>query len=402
MNNLADAFTKASRILQHIQEAGFEAYFVGGAVRDHIIGRPIGDIDIATSATPDQIEAIFDKVIPVGKEHGTVMVRFEHESFEVTTYRVESGYEDFRHPDHVAFVKEIKDDLKRRDFTINAMAMDQAGNVIDPWKGQKDIMAKKIVAVGRAEERFREDPLRMMRALRFVSQLNYELDAATFQAIREQASLLNEIAIERIAIEFEKLHAGSGAQKALRLMRLTGVHHSLPVFSQYPDAFEYVPLLPLQSFSEIVVHYYAKGDVADLASWCKDWKQSNGVYKAAEHLWKQLVYFNDQHLDAWLVYNLHQNLFTPFSRLCEDMFKQDSKAIYSELKRIEKKLPIKTKRELAFGAEDLLAMYPDERKGPWIKQTLNELEQRVVTGALENKFQDLKEWVIKWNPPEHV
>ena len=147
-------FKQALPIIDKIEEAGFEAYFVGGSVRDTLLNKPINDVDIATSAKPNEIKEIFPKTIDVGIEHGTVMVLWKDASYEITTFRTESTYQDFRRPDTVEFVRSLKEDLKRRDFTINALAMDRDGKIIDYFNGQKDLENNLIKAVGIPEERF--------------------------------------------------------------------------------------------------------------------------------------------------------------------------------------------------------------------------------------------------------
>lgn len=162
-----EPFTHAIPILHTLHEHGHQAYFVGGAVRDVLLGREIGDIDIATDATPDKVESLFEKTVDVGKEHGTVIVLHDGVSYEVTTFRTESEYEDFRRPKEVAFITSLKEDLLRRDLTINAMAMDINGEIIDHVGGKQDIKRKRIQTVGDPACRFQEDALRMMRAVRF-------------------------------------------------------------------------------------------------------------------------------------------------------------------------------------------------------------------------------------------
>src|SRR5699024_675608 len=153
-------------ILRTIESYGHEAYFVGGCVRDVIRKQTIKDIDIATSALPEEIQVIFSKVIPVGIDHGTVIVRYQGNSYEVTTFRDEGEYSDKRHPDEVTFIRDLKQDLARRDFTMNALAMDKDGNIIDPYGGKEDIEDNMIRTVGNARHRFNEDALRMLRAIR--------------------------------------------------------------------------------------------------------------------------------------------------------------------------------------------------------------------------------------------
>jgi tRNA nucleotidyltransferase (CCA-adding enzyme) len=172
-------FAKALYIIKQLKAHGHEAYFVGGAVRDFLLRRPIGDVDIATSALPEEVMRIFPKTIGVGVEHGTVMVLHEGTPYEVTTFRTEGKYEDYRRPESVTFVRSLHEDLKRRDFTMNAIAMNEHGQMIDPFAGQEAIKRKMIQTVGDAKARFSEDALRMMRALRFVSQLGFYLSEET-------------------------------------------------------------------------------------------------------------------------------------------------------------------------------------------------------------------------------
>lgn len=168
-------FEQAKPILEHIQKNGFEAYYVGGSVRDYVMRRDIHDIDITTSATPDEIESIFSHTIPVGKEHGTINVVYNHENYEVTTFRAEDDYLDHRRPSGVTFVRDLYEDLQRRDFTMNAIAMDTEYQLYDYFGGQQDINNRIIRTVGLPEERFQEDALRMIRCLRFQSQLSFEI-----------------------------------------------------------------------------------------------------------------------------------------------------------------------------------------------------------------------------------
>ena len=217
IERLSPVFTKALPVLKEIISAGYEAYFVGGSVRDLLLDRNIHDVDIATSAYPEEIKRIFPHTIDTGIQHGTVTVRYDHESYEVTTFRTESGYQDFRRPDHVSFVQNLSEDLKRRDFTINALAMDIEGNIIDHFNGLDDLKNKVIRAVGVAENRFHEDALRMMRAVRFMGQLKFSLEDKTKQAIKDNHELLSKIAVERVREEFVKMGTSSGSQEAFEV-----------------------------------------------------------------------------------------------------------------------------------------------------------------------------------------
>lgn len=196
---------KVNMIIHTIQAAGFEAYAVGGCVRDSILGRVPDDWDITTSAKPEDIKKLFKRTIDTGIEHGTVTVMLEAEGFEVTTYRIDGEYEDSRHPKEVTFTSNLREDLRRRDFTINAMAYNNEVGLVDIFEGISDIEKKIIRCVGDAKERFTEDALRMMRAVRFSAQLGYSIDEGTKEAIKELAPTLQKISAERVQVELVKL-----------------------------------------------------------------------------------------------------------------------------------------------------------------------------------------------------
>lgn len=196
---------KVKRIITELEAAGYEAYAVGGCIRDSILGKEPDDWDITTSASPMQTKAIFKRTIDTGIQHGTVTVMLDHESFEVTTYRIDGEYEDNRHPKEVVFTENLVEDLKRRDFTINAMAYNDKSGLVDVFGGISDLENKIIRCVGNAKERFTEDALRMMRAVRFSAQLGFSIDTDTEHAIVELAPNLANISVERIQVELVKL-----------------------------------------------------------------------------------------------------------------------------------------------------------------------------------------------------
>ncbi len=215
-------------ICRALAEAGHEAWAVGGAIRDALLGRPIGDWDVATSAHPDEVAALFPHTVPTGVEHGTVTVVVGrgkgHEAIEVTTFRGEGAYSDARRPDEVRFGVPLDEDLARRDFTINAIAFDPLAKVIrDPFGGRRDLGRRLVRAVGDPEERFREDGLRVMRAVRFVAQLDCAVDPATEDAIPRALDSLAKVARERVRVELFRLLVGCAAPRALDLSRRCGV-----------------------------------------------------------------------------------------------------------------------------------------------------------------------------------
>lgn len=196
---------KVNRIITSLQNAGFEAYAVGGCVRDSILGREPGDWDITTSAMPEETKALFEKTVDTGIEHGTVTVLLEREGFEVTTYRIDGKYEDSRHPKEVTFTRSLKEDLLRRDFTINAMAYNEKNGLVDIFGGLRDLKERKIRCVGDAKARFSEDALRILRGIRFAAQLGFSIDEETKAGMEKLAPTLKNISAERIQTELVKM-----------------------------------------------------------------------------------------------------------------------------------------------------------------------------------------------------
>lgn len=214
---------QARRILQTLEEQGFEAYMVGGCVRDFLLGRTIRDIDIATNARPEQVAAIFPHTVPTGLQHGTVTVVMESGAFEVTTFRKESDYEQFRRPERVDFINALHEDLRRRDFTMNAMAIDLDLQLIDPFGGQSDLHARRVRCVGEAEERFAEDALRTLRCIRFASELRCTIAYRTWRAIFLHRDKLQYIAMERVRHELEKIIEGDDPDRGIGLLMRSGL-----------------------------------------------------------------------------------------------------------------------------------------------------------------------------------
>lgn len=211
-------------VLRKLKTAGFNAYLVGGLVRDRLRGKPGGDFDVATNARAEQVQKLFRRVIPTGIQHGTVTVLTKNDKVEVTTFRGEGAYADGRRPDSVVFLDDVKEDLARRDFTINAMAFDPLDlEFVDPFGGAKDLEAKVIRCVGKAHDRFSEDGLRPLRAVRFASILGFEIDRETREAIPATLATFNKIAFERVREEVSKMLVGPAPSRGVRLLRETGL-----------------------------------------------------------------------------------------------------------------------------------------------------------------------------------
>lgn len=213
----------AAAIVCSLREAGHEAYWVGGCVRDLLRGVNPGDYDIATSARPEEVQALFPRTVAVGARFGVVLVIVEGRRYEVATFRTETGYQDGRHPSRVAFAT-AEEDVRRRDFTVNGLLMDpQTGRVIDPVGGRSDIERKIIRSIGDPETRFAEDRLRMLRAVRFAANLDYAIEPETFAAVQGHAAAIRQISAERIREELTRILTGGAARRGMELLSASGL-----------------------------------------------------------------------------------------------------------------------------------------------------------------------------------
>lgn len=213
---------EAEWIINKIRQNGFEAFAVGGCVRDTLLGRVPGDWDITTSARPEEVKAIFGRTVDTGLQHGTVTIIKNHKGYEVTTYRIDGEYHDGRHPDSVEFTSSLLEDLKRRDFTINAMAYSHETGIVDEFGGMEDLRAGIVRCVGLARDRFTEDALRILRAVRFAAQLGFEIEEETYRAIFDIAPNLKKVSRERVQTELTKLLL-SGHPEKIVMVEETGI-----------------------------------------------------------------------------------------------------------------------------------------------------------------------------------
>src|SRR5215212_539828 len=223
--------TIATEIVRRLQDAGFEAFWVGGCVRDVLLGREPYDYDIATNARPDQSEKLFPKIIPVGKQFGVLLVVEGGHQFQIATFRAEADYKDGRRPETIRFA-DAREDAFRRDFTVNGLFFDPIANQLHDWvSGEADLRAKIIRTIGSPDERFAEDHLRLLRAIRFAAQLGFEIEARTFAAIQQTAPKIERVSAERIRDELIKLFSPPHAARGLDLLRDSGLlQHVLPEF----------------------------------------------------------------------------------------------------------------------------------------------------------------------------
>lgn len=394
---MKEPFKSAIPVLELIEKAGFKAYFVGGSVRDYLLGLPINDIDIASSATPYEIKEIFPKTIDLGIEHGTVMVLYNNQSYEITTFRSESDYVDYRRPTSVTFIRSIEEDLARRDFTMNAVAMNRFGEILDPFGGKIDIEAKTIRTVGMANERFSEDALRMLRGIRFVSKLSFVLDPDTFQGIRDHKHLLSHIAVERIAAELDKLLSGAHMSLGIHLLINAEIHKYIPGLQDKKAALLQLSQLPIQSLlideKWALFSHIQKGE-KEIKPFFSGLRFSNKRVQQIANLSKWLSERASNNWSIESVYASGKETALQVEKIYQAYKRKVNPLAFDNLRTIIEALPIHSLADVKVSGSDLIE-WKQKNAGPWVKDVLKEIETEILHGRLENKNEVIKEWVTK-------
>lgn len=392
IDNLPEIFVKAMPVLQTLEDAGFEAYFVGGSVRDVLLHRHVHDVDITTSAYPEEVKELFDKSIDTGIKHGTVTVLYGGESYEITTFRTESGYQDFRRPDHVTFVQNLDEDLKRRDFTINALAMDMHGNIVDLFNGIEDLKNHIIRAVGNPEKRFHEDALRMMRAVRFMSQLEFKLEEKTEQAIKDNHELLKKISVERIREEFVKMGLGSFSREAFQIFLDTQLSEDVPDFAGKKDLLQVYPQLKFSPTIETslwaVIIILLKVPNEKIGKFMRDWKNSNAMTEKVEQVIKMFDLIADHVPTDYDLFEAGEDIIINTIDVAHILGQPiSSEALVDRYLA----LPIKKPSELAVDGRFLIKR--GMRPGAQLGHTLNKIRELVVAGEIENSEEAIEQYL---------
>ncbi len=436
----------ANYIIQTLMAHGYEAYIVGGCVRDSVLGRTPQDWDITTSATPEQTKALFRRTIDTGIEHGTVTIMMDHVGYEVTTYRVDGKYEDHRRPKEVTFTASLLEDLKRRDFTINAMAYNEQEGLVDIFGGAEDLRLGIIRCVGVPQERFDEDALRILRAVRFAAQLDFEIEAKTRQAIREKAEFLRDISAERIQVELTKLITSDHPERIIDAYELGitaivlpefdtmmetpqhTVYHKYDVGRHTVAVMQNIDATPVLRWAALlhdsakpecrttdeqgVDHFYGhpKAGKAIARRVLRRMKLDNDTIQRVE----RLVEWHDFGLDGTVtkktlrraLNQMGPDLFDDYAKLrradmlgqsdyMQEKKQQDYRHLlemYREIREAQECLLI---RDLKLDGKDLIAM--GVQPGPDMGKILNDLLQQVLEEPQLNTKEKLKELVqIKW------
>ena len=377
---MKELFRVGETVISTLNANGFEAYFVGGCVRDYYMQRQVHDVDITTDARPDEVEALFDKTIDVGKEHGTIIVLIQNIPFEVTTYRVDGK--------HTGCL--LDEDLKRRDFTMNAMAMSENMIFHDPFSGREAIEKKEIITAGEPDERFGEDPLRIIRAIRFMSVLNFSIEKATERSMMENAHTVEQVSVERIVGELKKTYAGNGLKSAKEKLVQAGLMAFIPLFKDI-DKDEYMNS-HVEDFMDELITQSVKNDT--LIGRLRDLKLSNAEIELVKHGKLLLQSAAEDVHPRKIAYQYHEDVIRRLIRLNQYNELIEDVTVLEEALILQPSLIIRSKKDLEINGSHLMEFY-DQKSGPWIKECLNLIENEVLFERVNNNHNDIINWVKK-------
>ncbi|MGD9761582.1 MAG: CCA tRNA nucleotidyltransferase [Candidatus Izemoplasmatales bacterium] len=373
-------------ILKKLIESGYEAYFVGGFVRDYLLNIDSSDIDITTNATPEEVERLFPSTKATGKKYGTVTVYMEDHKFEVTTYRIDQKYLNHRKPESVVYSLKLEEDLKRRDFTINALAMDYDEQIIDLFNGQDDLNRGVIRAIGNPDERFKEDALRIIRALRFVSRFGFKIEGETLASMKDYASKIKVLPNERIIPELEDLFNNPYQKQATVYMDKILFGKVFPELEKGIARYNQSPItLNLYEFMALCF-YLEKVDIPDY------WRLSNKEKILIYKLIHILGVTHNCHYNPSLVYKLGLEICLIANRISQIIMPYCNQE--EAIRHIYLTLTIKSRDQLkinGFDIKNLQKISDDEMIG----DILEEIEFQVINRHLENEFDELINYAKK-------
>ncbi len=378
----------ARKVLKVLNEKGHEAYFVGGFVRDYLLELPTEDIDITTSATPQEVMSYFINSKPTGLKFGTVTVFVDRQAYEVTTFRKEANYLNYRHPGKIEYSDSIEEDLKRRDFTINALAMGLNNEIIDLFHGRSDLENKIIRAIGDPYERFNEDALRILRAFRFVSKLGFAIESETFLAMKNNRMLILKIANERVLEEFKKVMLYPFQADAICLMHQALIADALPSLGKGLKFLSKLHgyMLDLQEFYALCF-YYNQGEIPEF------WRFSNKERNAIQTIVDLIEITQHDEFNEMIIYadGLEGCLkANNVNKLINNQNDQEEKIL-----AIWNSMPIHSTCELKFKGQDILK-HTEITDVRIIGQIIDEIIIRVITGTLKNDFDEIDAFVRQY------
>ncbi len=356
---------KTKELLQILLEKGYEAYIVGGYVRDSLLGRKSKDIDICTNATPKQILECF-KTVELPKEaYGSIHVFYKETRFEITTFRKEINYHDNRRPETVIYIQDLKEDLQRRDFTMNTLCMDVDGKIIDLLNGKQDIVNHTVKTVGDPFQKFEEDALRILRAIRFATVLDFNLDEKAKKAIKKKAHLLKNISYNRKKEELDKIFGSTHVEKGIHLLTSLKVD-------------KYLELKNLKNIKPT-------NDILEI--WCQIYYEKYPFTKLEKNIIEEVRACQNQDvLDPYLLYKKGPYVLSLAAHI-KGLSKQQVLEKYDGL-------PIKTRKDIVLSASSI-AKILNRKPGTYLKELMEELEKEILYQRLPNQEDAIKEYLNK-------
>lgn len=369
-------YNKAFKILKIFEQNKIESFIVGGAVRDYLLKTEPNDIDITTQAYPGKVMKLFNAV-PTGLKYGSVTILFEDEKFEVTTYRIEEDYNDYRHPDSVTYTDSILEDVKRRDFTINALLLDVKGNLIDYVDGKSDLDNQIIRAIGNADERFNEDALRILRACYFESKLGFTIDEQTKESMKNNAHLLKKLPSERVYQELVKILYEKHTLKAFQTMVDTNIVDNVDLIKDAVEYFLSISEKPYLDTFWATCFIFNKGHSEYFKFSNKDKNKYNKVLE---------LYLNKTTINNLVLYKYGIDITVLYDKV--NYYLKKPSINMKKIQEMYNNLPIKSLADLKISSNKLVAL-TNKKQGAWLGKLLDELAENVILNKVENSEEDL-------------
>jgi len=380
-------YEKGKKILKELLDLNYQAFFVGGFVRDYLLKIKPNDIDITTNALPDVVQKTFDKSKATGLRYGTISVFKGNYTFEITTFRSDKMYIDHRKPESVEFSNSIEEDLKRRDFTINAFAMDYDGKIMDLFSGKQDLEDKLIRAIGEPDVRFNEDALRMLRAFRFVSKLDFNIEEKTFLSIQKNIALLKEISNERILMELKKICAYPYSNKAIKLLEKSGFSNVFPEFKKALDVLKNRDKFSLNYLELFALSLYL--EKIDIPVY---WRFSNKEKAIINKIMELVSVTKNDTFNEMIIYRIGKDI--PLMTNSVNTVLNPANDQEALILKIDKDLPIHKTCDLEFKGQDILEL-TTLRNAEIIGDVIDEITYQVITNQLKNDYEEIKNFTMK-------
>lgn len=389
---MKNRWPEAYKVIETIENAGFEAYVVGGAVRDFVRQQHANDVDVTTNATPNEVKQLFPHTIDVGIEHGTVLVVLK-ETIEVTTFRSEATYTDYRRPDAVTFVRSLSEDLQRRDFTMNAMALTKTDELIDYFGGREDIEKEVIRAVGDPHKRFSEDALRMLRAIRFSAQLNYSLHVDTMKAIQSLHHLIAHVSMERVKVELEKIWISDYVGNGMHLFVSSYLADNFQGdWTRYRDSWE-----RFSSFGNSAngwAYFALMQSSTDLGQLLSFYKCSNAEKAHVKHIVAAVDQLAKGYWSPFNFFQFTEDVLVAAASYAKELKIIDTFYTPEQIRQAKAAIPISSVKDIVVNGNDLLE-WTRKKRGPWIREAMEKIIRMIVDRKLVNDRTQIKEWFFR-------